>query len=932
VRRTSTFKAVWSILAFSLLLISLAGCSASPMAGGWSANITPLLLCGWLFLASLAGLLTGCGGTADLPFTTTTTTTVIPGSTGGTTTGGSNGGSTTSGAPTQQLAFTSQPGGGKAYQYLPTFTVAVENLSGQVQTSDNGSTVTLSLVNPGALASIVGGGTAKTVNGVATFSRVQINEAGTYTLKATAEGVSTTSGPITITTLPIGFDPTRLDFLTDAPLSRAVRGDFNGDGKPDVATLSYDASGNIIAEVLLGNGDGTYRLPVATNLAVVGLIPAMSAVAAADFTGDGKDDLVVAAYGRVTEVTADTAGSGHFTSITPVGVNGRQFTALVAGHFEGDTSVDFAVGYQSHSFSLSPSFHYLNEVAIWHAAPQPSNGVTFNKVSGSTQQTYPQFLVAGHFDGTGNADFAIAGFNVRDQLHEIQVLTTDGTGQFNGTVNATPPSFVPTGLAGGDLNGDGIDDLAVTEASNNGYIVELMQGSNNGTEATIHSLTLPASLNTLELADLNGDGKADIVAGFGSKPASSYVQTMLGVGDGTFSAAKNTSTATNPELLFALDVNGDSKTDVLALTGNQAQPAELNVLAGHGDGSLLGAPAAQALGTAPTAVALGDVNGDGNNDVITIGQDNLVHVQLGKGDGTFQAALNVAPGVKFINGLAVADLDGDGKSDIVVGYGTPFGGIATVMLSKGDGTFQNSHVATGLGCFEVQLADVNGDGNLDLVTLNGGDNSVTVALGTGTASFGAPTNLAVPASSVTEMRLAHVTGQATPDIVVLAKDAVVVFPAGPNGTFGAAVNTVIGDGKQFVAADFDGDGKADLVVEYTSNYAGYVYFLKGNGDGTFAAAAAVAETLAPVALEAIDLDGNNKLDIVAPQYLGNDVLLLVGNGDGTFAPQVAYGMGLGPVSSGAPPQIAIGDVNGDGFPDLITADAAGRAITVLLHQ
>jgi hypothetical protein len=361
------------------------------------------------------------------------------------------------------------------------------------------------------------------------------------------------------------------------------------------------------------------------------------------------------------------------------------------------------------------------------------------------------------------------------------------------------------------------------------------------------------------------------------------------------------------------------------------------------------APVSYPVDTAPSAVAVGDFNGDGKPDLVTAnspyGSD--VSVLLGNGDGTFQPARNfpAAPGpeVALFPSVAVGDFNGDGKLDVVE---TTYSGVS-MLLGNGDGTFQpaqNFSAPLGQSVLSLAVGDLNGDGKLDLVVTGtqsyfgpyaggpSGTNYVNVLLGNGDGTFSDARTVQVPSGTFSQpVALGDVNGDGKPDVVTATTTAVAILLNNGNGTLAPPTTFATGGRVESVAVgDFNGDGKLDLVTaNYTTRVASSISVLIGNGDGTFQTPRNLLPGLSPAFVAVGDFNHDGKADLAVPNAgpngTGAYLSMLLGNGDGTFQSPLNYPAGPSPWS------VAAGDFNGDGFPDLAVANNGPSTVSVLLN-
>lgn len=643
---------------------------------------------------------------------------------------------------------------------------------------------------------------------------------------------------------PNPFVPAQTDLFTlGVPLAAD---DFNGDGKTDLLLPGFGG-----VDLHLGTGDGTFASPIQS--------PVSGVLAVADFNRDGQLDIVTSMYGgpRVSLGRGDGTFSREILSL-----KGLLVQLVGVGDLDGDRSPDLVVGsYDSDTLTVLQS-----------------------RTDGTFRQAFE--YVAGHRPGPGLLE---------------------------------------------DLNGDGLLDLAVLAGDPRGLRVYL--GHGDGSLALVTSLAVSQQwAPSLASADFDSDGREDIavlVKCADTACTRGDVLLFLGNGDGTFAAATSIYTGPPPGAMTVLDVDRDARPDlgIVDRCESVCDSAMVSILGGNGDGTFR-EPRRYVGGSRLNAIVAADLNRDGVTDLI-LSDDFLDRVTLleGREDGSFLSPLRF-PAEPGASHMAVADVDGDGWSDLASVHFRGFSSIpdkVSVFLRREDGsygppvTYPVGHSAT-----FIAAADLNGDARSDLVVTNAADNNLSVLIagegGTLQPQILLPAGIAPQAVTIGDVNL-----DGWQDIVAAnyASNELSIHLGNGSGQFGAPLKVTVSDGPfDVVLADFNTDGNLDAAAR--KNNAAEVGVLMGRGDGTFDPETRFQVGSPAGVLAAGDFNGDGMVDLAVSNAKSSDVSILLGQGDGAFLPQTRF------ATEYLPQSLALGDFDADGRPDLAVGSLS--AVNILLGR
>jgi FG-GAP-like repeat len=686
---------------------------------------------------------------------------------------------------------------------------------------------------------------------------------------------------------------------------RLVAADIDRDGDQDVVHLGENADRVGWFENTDGAGAWTFRT---ISTAVDG----PRGLAVADLDRDGDLDVAVASVfdGRISWFAND--GSGASWTRHTVSTDAPSWRTLSAGDIDGDGDLDlsYASGLAAPGISIMRWFESTAGATLWIAHDVP------------TVTSVPYTALPADIDGDGDQDLVSANAWHENLLGNGSIWTAH-------TLSVIPP-IVAFHKQAADMDRDGDLDLAYGSTGAPGSVGWLENVAGNGTSWTRHDVGTPVhdAITSVAARDLDGDGDLDLAFGEGFIDIHrlGWIENTGG-GDASW-ITRTVSTLSGPSTTALVDLDGDGDLDLMAASNTTALAWYRNATI-HQNACFVPRTISTAVNGAQ-AVVPADVDGDGDTDAVStaflagavLWHDNTA------GDASAWTTRTIATGFPSAVVAAAGDVDGDGDVDVAA-IGAPIGAgtLAWFANTAGNGSaWTQSTVSTAFNrATHVELTDVSGDGDLDL--LGAGYYSSTLLFENAAGSGSAWSTITLPAPIQTGLATGDLDRDG--DLDVTSTES--FFGDGlswsrnvlGDGTFWSqqTIATTFGATYAMATADIDGDGDLDVLHPGANFLVGNAIWYENVG-GTAGSwtphhIPGAESTIAAVG----DLDRDGDVDVIAPGTTSD--LRFWENTDGTG---LAWSQHLIAPVGGTPRQLDVADLDRDGDPDVVSATASTNAV------
>jgi len=630
----------------------------------------------------------------------------------------------------------------------------------------------------------------------------------------------------------------------------------------------------------------------------------------ADFTGDGILDMAVISLTGELRILAGNGAS--FVESQSLQIDGLPIW-MSGGDFDGDGDEDLVI--------------VRNDVNKTHLWRNDGAGGFSIVEEGSLDIGADALAVAvGDLNGDGLPDVAVS----RPQAPEIKVGFSDGTLGFSSVVDLMVSSGgVPYTLEIGDANRDGFNDLVVADTANSRVVLFEGDGTTAGFASEVCELDVPGTAGAVTFGDLNGDGLEDMVVSvFDENRFVVVTEVFAPSAPGVtprYPECEYTSFAIDvpakPTLAKVGDVTGDGVNDLVACLGFSAS---ICVATGLGSDAIGELTMMDSTGL-PLRPFIGRFDNNDTNDVFALsGNGDRVNLWLGREGGPLVGARNYASGLSEASWMEGGDFDGDGDFEIVTGSNDDsqlaiMGGVGMLAVE--------STIDVGVGVYQIKAADLDLDGKIDfVVAVAGGVRILRNGSTPGNYAFEVLpiTPASVAGSYPFGIEVGDFDRDGDQDIAVCDYNGgdVCLVPGTPAAfVYDPEIRITVGGGPiDIVAADFTGDGLQDFAVSRGNQ--SDIAILRNEGDNSYMETIAVPVGESPNYLVTSDFNNDGRADLVVSNAVSGSVSVLFGTANGFAGSDFAAGL--------SPTALLARDLTGDGIVDILVTSLVSGDFRVLV--
>ncbi|MBS1564099.1 MAG: VCBS repeat-containing protein, partial [Bacteroidetes bacterium] len=742
-----------------------------------------------------------------------------------------------------------------------------------------------------------------------------------------------------------------LTFVQSGTMQSLAVGDIDGDGKPDIAAALYDQNK---LTILRNTGTGGAITFAAGIEYTTGRFP--NSIAMGDWDGDGKADLAVLspqAYAFMLFANNSTpgnislaAGQSYATDAGP--------QRLLAADMDGDGRPDLA----SINTGLPPD--YKGTVSVLRNTSTTGNFSFSAKTDYPTSRVTNDFTL-GDLDGDSkpdiitNGDMGVSSLMVlRNRMNEPVVYNLNPVGGLTGATikingnnftGTTAVSFGGTSAASFQVVSDNEIDAVVGAGSSGKVTVATPYSTTNF--AGFEYFAAPAPVISSFTPVTAAVGASVTINGNNFNPAASSNVVAFGGVKATVTAASSTAlTVTVPggNSYQPVTVTSNGLTAYSGLSFGTTYSGANTPLTANSFSQRIGF-----AGQPMTNLMTCDMNDDGKPDVVGVASGHVaVYTNSSNAQSILFTEKLVYAYIASATCVGVGDMDGDGKPDLALG-GNSFGGMGVIQNTSSNGNLSFGSyqlLDSAIGSSRMVLRDIDMDGKPDIIQWwenNTSETTVSILRNTsvnGVISFAK--RIKINTGSVNGLCVADLDGDGKPELVISNNASNTVSVYRNNSTlssisFAAAGNfTVAAIPAGVAVGDLDADGRQDLVVTNiggTSPYPTVVSVLKntsGSGAISFAAKADFTVGNRPIAVSINDVDGDGKPDLLVSNNIDNKISVLRNTGSGSigFSSQSNYADDGGTMTD-----IVSADLDGDNHPEILVLDGStDRAFSVYKNQ